>query len=140
MKHAERILPARASFTTADGLEVDVARRGRVPLVAIRLVVKCGSARDPRQRLGLADFTVRLMRRGTKRFDADALNEAVEFVGGSLAVFASEDFVALAITTQRSTSATCSKCSGKWCGAHLSARRLRYRACEDAGPVRKRLG
>jgi zinc protease len=99
VKHAERILPARASFTTADGLEVDVARRGRVPLVAIRLVVKCGSARDPRPRLGLADFTVRLMRRGTKRFDADALNEAVEFVGGSLAVFASEDFVALAITT-----------------------------------------
>jgi zinc protease len=99
VKRAERILPARASFTTADGLDVEVARRGRVPLVAIRLVVQCGSARDPRQRLGLADFTVRLMRRGTKRLDADALNEAVEFVGGTLAVFAAEDFVALAVTT-----------------------------------------
>jgi zinc protease len=99
LKHAERILPARASFTTADGLDVEVARRGRVPLVAIRLVVQCGSARDPQKRLGLADFTVRLMRRGTKRLDADALNEAVEFVGGTLAVFASEDFVALAVTT-----------------------------------------
>ena len=99
MKRPERILPARASFATADGLEVEVARRGRVPLVAVRLVVKCGSAGDPRQRLGLADFTVRLMRRGTQRLDADALNEVVEFVGGSLAVFAAEDFVALAITT-----------------------------------------
>src|SRR5208282_1639700 len=28
-----------------------------------------------------------------------ALNEAVEFVGGTLAVFAAEDFVALAVTT-----------------------------------------
>ncbi len=99
MKHAERILPARASFTTADGLDVEVARRGRVPLVSIRLVVQSGSATDPAARLGLADFTVNLMRRGTTRLDADALNEAVEFVGGTLAVFAAEDFVALAVTT-----------------------------------------
>jgi zinc protease len=95
----EHILPPRAGFTTADGLAVEVARRGRVPLVSIRLVVQCGSARDPREHLGLSDFTVRLMRRGTERLDADALNEAVEFVGGTLALFAAEDFVALAITT-----------------------------------------
>jgi zinc protease len=99
VKHADRILPARSRFTTVDGLEVEVARRGRVPLVSIRLVVQCGSAADPKERLGLADFTVKLMRRGTTRLDADALNEAVEFVGGSLAVFAAEDFVALAVTT-----------------------------------------
>jgi zinc protease len=99
VKHAERMLPARRSFTTIDGLEVEVARRGRVPLVSVRLVVQCGSAQDPKERLGLADFTVRLMRRGTTRLDADALNEAVEFVGGTLAVFAAEDFVALAVTT-----------------------------------------
>ena len=99
MKHADRILPSRASFTTADGLDVEVARRGRVPLVSIRLVMQPGSAADPPQRLGLADFTVKLMRRGTTRLDADALNEAVEFVGASLGVFAAEDFVALAVTT-----------------------------------------
>lgn len=99
MKHGERILPARDSFTTVDGLDVEVAKRGRVPLVSIRLVVQCGSAADPVERRGLADFTVRLMRRGTARLDADALNEAVEFVGGSLAVFAAEDFIALAVTT-----------------------------------------
>jgi zinc protease len=99
VKRAERILPARASFTTADGLDVEVARRGRVPLVSIRLVIQSGSATDAPGRLGLADFTVRLMRRGTKQLDADALNETVEFVGGTLAVFAAEDFVALAVTT-----------------------------------------
>jgi zinc protease len=99
VKHAERILPARTGFTTADGLDVEVARRGRVPLVSVRLVVQCGSAQDPPERLGLSDFTVRLMRRGTTGLDADALNEAVEFVGGTLAVFGAEDFVALAVTT-----------------------------------------
>ncbi len=99
MTHADRILPPRTQFTTADGLQVEVARRGRVPLVSVRLVVQSGAAADPPDRLGLADFTVRLMRRGTARLDADALNEAVEFVGGTLAVFAAEDFVALAVTT-----------------------------------------
>ncbi len=99
MKHAERILPPSAHFTTEGGLTVEVARRGRVPLVSIRLVVQSGAATDPPDRVGLADFTVRLMRRGTARLDADALNEAVEFVGGTLAVFAAEDFVALAVTT-----------------------------------------
>jgi zinc protease len=99
VKRAERILPARASFTTADGLDVEVARRGRVPLVSIRLIIQSGSATDAPGRLGLADFTVRLMRRGTTQLDADALNETVEFVGSTLAVFAAEDFVALAVTT-----------------------------------------
>jgi len=99
VRDAERILPARSSFTTADGLGVVVARRGRIPLVSVRLVVQGGSAADPPDRPGLADFTVRLMRRGTARLDADALNEAVEFVGATLAVFAAEDFLALALTT-----------------------------------------
>jgi zinc protease len=99
VKRAECILPARRGFTTSDGLDVEVARRGRVPLVSIRLVVQSGSAADPQDRLGLADFTVRLMRRGTGHLDADALNEAVEFVGATLAVFAAEDFVAFAVTT-----------------------------------------
>ena len=99
MKHVDSILPVRASFTTTDGLDVEVARRGRVPLVSIRLVVQCGAAQDPPERLGLTDFTVRLMRRGTARLDANALNEAVEFVGATLGVFAAEDFFALAVTT-----------------------------------------
>ena len=99
MKHADRILPARAGFTTADGLDVEVARRGRVPLVSIRLVMQPGTAADPPARPGLVDFTVKLMRRGTRLLDADALNEAVEFVGASLGVYAAEDFVALAVTT-----------------------------------------
>jgi zinc protease len=99
VKHADRILPARTSFTTADGLDVEVARRGRVPLVSLRLVMQPGAAADPPGRPGLVDFTVRMMRRGTARLDADALNEAVEYVGASLGVFAAEDFVALAVTT-----------------------------------------
>jgi zinc protease len=86
-------------FETGGGLPVTVARRGRVPLVAVRLVLASGAAADPRGKEGLADFTMRLLRRGTAHRDAHALDEAIEFVGASLGLFAGEDQVALALTT-----------------------------------------
>jgi zinc protease len=78
---------------------VTVAPRGRIPLVAVRLVLSSGAAADPAGREGLADFTMRLLRRGTADRDAHALDEAIEFVGASLGLFAGEDQVAVALTT-----------------------------------------
>ena len=86
-------------FRTAEGLEVTVAPRGRVPLVAVRLVLEAGAAVDPVGQEGLADFMVRLLRRGTARRDAHAIDEAVEFVGASLGLYAGEDHLALTLTT-----------------------------------------
>jgi zinc protease len=42
---------------------------------------------------------MRLLRRGTAHRDAHALDEAIEFVGASLGLFAGEDQVAVALTT-----------------------------------------
>jgi len=86
-------------FETPGGLPVTVAQRGRIPLVAVRLVLSSGAAADPGGKEGLADFTMRLLRRGTTHRDAHALDEAIEFVGASLGLFAGEDQVALALTT-----------------------------------------
>jgi zinc protease len=86
-------------FQTAGGLGVTVAPRGRIPLVAVRLVLSSGAAADPLGKEGLADFTMRLLRRGTAHRDAHALDEAIEFVGASLGLFAGEDQVAVALTT-----------------------------------------
>ncbi|HZW88776.1 MAG TPA: pitrilysin family protein, partial [Myxococcaceae bacterium] len=86
-------------FETPGGLAVTVAQRGRIPLVAVRLVLSSGGAADPAGKEGLADFTMRLLRRGTADRDAHALDEAIEFVGASLGLFAGEDQVAVALTT-----------------------------------------
>src|SRR5262249_18011209 len=86
-------------FQTDEGLEVTIAPRGRVPLGAVRLVLQAGAAMDPPGQEGLADFTVRLLRRGTGRRDAHAIDEAVEFVGASLGLYAGEDHLALTLTT-----------------------------------------
>ncbi|HZH03770.1 MAG TPA: pitrilysin family protein, partial [Myxococcaceae bacterium] len=90
-------LPPSKSFVTPTGLTVLAAERGPLPLVALRLTAWAGSAADPRGKRGLADFAVRLLRRGTRSAGAEAINEAVERVGGTLSMGAGEDTLALHI-------------------------------------------
>jgi zinc protease len=92
-------LPTATETTTSSGLQVLAAERGPLPLVSMRLVLRAGSVTDPKDKHGLADFTVRLLRRGTARMSADDIDEAVEFVGASLAAGVSEDLMSLYITT-----------------------------------------
>lgn len=91
-------LPPMEVGTTSTGLKVIAMRRGPLPLVAMRLVVRAGSAADPPGKLGLADFTARLLRRGTSQRSADQIDEAVEQVGGSLAAGAHQDYLGLSLS------------------------------------------
>ncbi|HET9451776.1 MAG TPA: pitrilysin family protein [Aggregicoccus sp.] len=92
-------LPPLHESTTSSGVKVIAAERGPLPLVAIRLVLRAGSVADPQERFGLADFTARLLRRGTRMLGAQDIDEAVEFVGASLAVGVSEEATSLHLTT-----------------------------------------
>jgi len=92
-------LPAVERSVTPEGLTVLSAPRGPLPLVSVRLVIKAGSALDPAGKEGIADFTARLLRRGTKSLKADAIDEAVEYVGASLGLGCSEDALFVALTT-----------------------------------------
>lgn len=91
-------LPPFEELQTSGGLKVILARREPIPLVSVRLVMRSGAAVDPAGRHGLADFTARLLRRGTKELSADAINDAVEFVGASLGAGAGEDYSAVSMT------------------------------------------
>lgn len=92
-------LPAAERFVTKDGLQVVAVKRGQLPLIAIRLVSRGGSSTDPKSKRGIADFTARLMRRGTAKMTADQIDEAVEFVGATLSVGVGEDVFGCGATT-----------------------------------------
>jgi zinc protease len=92
-------LPTIHESTTSSGLKVLVAERGPLPLVAARLVIRSGSATDPADKHGLADFTARLLRRGTARMSADEIDEEIEFVGASFSVGSNEDLLSLFVTS-----------------------------------------
>jgi zinc protease len=92
-------LPSVTETVTSTGLTVLAAERGPLPLVSLRLVMRAGSTTDPKDKHGLADFTVRLLRRGTARMSVSEIDEAIEFVGASLATGVSEDLMSIYLTT-----------------------------------------
>jgi zinc protease len=84
-------LPELTEARLDNGLSVVVAQRRRLPLVALSLVFKAGSARDPKGKAGLADFTVELLRRGAARLGAAQIDEALELMGAELRLETSPD-------------------------------------------------
>jgi zinc protease len=92
-------VPPDEVHTLASGLTVHLVPRGQLPLVAVRLVIRAGSAFDPPGRLGVADFAARLCRRGAGDLTADQINDTVEYVGASLGGFANEENVVMALST-----------------------------------------
>jgi zinc protease len=91
-------LPELQERTLPNGLRIIAARRGPIPLAAIRLVIRGGATCDPDGKHGLTDFMAKLLRRGTKSLRAEEIDEAVEFIGASLGIGVGEDFMSLRVT------------------------------------------
>ncbi|MFN3651890.1 MAG: M16 family metallopeptidase [Armatimonadota bacterium] len=83
---APRLSPEREQLD--NGLVLLSSRSDDTPAVALRASFPVGAARDPEERLGLAGFVARALRRGTLRRDTAAISEAVEAVGASFAIWA----------------------------------------------------
>ena len=77
--------PDIASFELDNGLAVYVIENHEVPLVNAQLVVRCGTMDDEY----LASFTADMLGEGTRSRSKAKLDEAIEFVGGSLGAFSS---------------------------------------------------
>ena len=74
-----------------NGIVLLVAERPGVPIVAARVFLRAGAAFDPADRIGLANLTGALLARGTAKRTGPQIDEAIEFVGGSLEAGAGRD-------------------------------------------------
>ncbi len=81
-----------------NGIVLLVSERPAIPIVVVRAYVRAGSAFDPPDYAGLANLTAQLLTRGTARRTGSQLDEAIEFVGGSLDVDAGRDGVTIALS------------------------------------------
>lgn len=79
-------------ITTPNGITLLVLEQHFLPIVEIHALIKTGSAHDPPGKAGLANLTASLLDEGTTSRSSKQLAEQIDFVGGSLAVKASEDF------------------------------------------------
>jgi zinc protease len=74
-----------------NGIVLLVAERPGVPIVAVRVFMRAGAAYEPRDRAGLASLTGALLTRGNAKHTGPQIDEAIEFVGGSLEAAAGRD-------------------------------------------------
>jgi zinc protease len=80
--------------TLSNGLQVVVVLHHEQPVVSMRLIVRAGSAFDPRDEIGLAHLAASLLDQGTSGatpMSATEMNDAMDFIGGDMSAGAGTD-------------------------------------------------
>jgi zinc protease len=86
-------LPLPAKIVLGNGMTVYFLRNPDLPLVSFRMVVRgAGSAFEPAEAEGVANLVAALMTKGTAKMGAEAVAEALDFMGASLSVSATEEY------------------------------------------------
>ena len=84
-----------------NGVVLLVAERPSIPIVVVRAYVRAGSVYDPADAGGLANLCADLLTRGTAKRTGPELDQAIEFVGGSLEGDASLDGATIGLSVLR---------------------------------------
>ena len=77
--------------TLPNGLRVIAVSHHEQPVVSMRLLIGAGSSLDPKGKTGLAHLTASLLDQGTTTASAGELNDAIDFIGGSMGAGAGTD-------------------------------------------------
>lgn len=94
---AADITPTR--FIAPNGMTVLVLEQHFLPIVEIHALIKAGAAQDPPEKAGVANLVASLLDEGTTTRSSRQLAEQIDFVGGSLAVQAGEDYTTASART-----------------------------------------
>jgi zinc protease len=86
-------LPPITEDTLDNGLIVVAVENHELPTMTMRMIIRCGSAYDPKGKAGLANFTSDMLRKGTESRSATEISEEIDFVGGSLGASADRDAI-----------------------------------------------
>jgi zinc protease len=108
---APRPLPAREiKFppyelrTLPNGLQVVAVAHHEQPAVTLRLLVRAGTAQDPKGKFGVARLLASLLDQGTSGANArtsQQLNDAIDFIGGEMSAGAGSDLTFLNLTVMK---------------------------------------
>ncbi len=66
-----------------NGLQVIVVMQHEQPAVSMRLLIRAGSAADPKDKLGLAHLHASLLDQGTETKSAQEIADTIDFIGGA---------------------------------------------------------
>jgi len=87
-------LPAPEKIVLKNGITVYYLKNSALPIVSFRMTIRgAGSAFEPAEAEGAANLAATLMMKGTAKMDADAVAEAIDFIGASLRITAAEEYL-----------------------------------------------
>ncbi len=89
------VVPRPLERTLKNQMKVYLFEDHSLPRVHFRFVIRAGAAHEPAEKAGLANMTLAVMRQGTETLDAKALAEAIDGMGGQIAVNATRDYSVL---------------------------------------------
>jgi zinc protease len=81
--------------TLPNGLQVVAVLHHEQPAVSMRLLIRAGSASDPKGKLGLVHELASLLDQGTETKSASDLADAIDFIGGAMGTGAATDLTHL---------------------------------------------
>ena len=84
-------LPSPKRFALPNGLQVYVVEAHHLPLVSANLVLRSGSAADPKDAPGLAGFTAAMLDEGTAKRDALGIANEANALGSEIATGSTVD-------------------------------------------------
>jgi zinc protease len=93
-------LPVPEKLALKNGITVYYLQSTETPLLSLRLLLRgAGSAQEPAALEGVANMTAALLLKGTTTRSADAIAEAIGFLGARLNFSCSEEYAGLGIET-----------------------------------------
>jgi len=84
-------MPPYKKTVLKNGMTVLIMEQHKVPLVDLRLAFRTGTTSDPAGKEGVAGITAGLLRKGTKKYDALQISEALDSMGASFGAGADAD-------------------------------------------------
>jgi zinc protease len=92
-------LPPIEKTKLSNGLEVWMVEQNELPIVAMNMVFKTGSANEPADRVGLANMTAQMLDEGTAKRSAEEISNALQSIGASLNTGANFDSMSVSMQT-----------------------------------------
>jgi zinc protease len=92
------VMPPIHRFELPNGLKVMLVERHSLPLASARLIVDAGSAREPRDRAGVAVLTGNLLSEGTRTLTAAEFQQRMEALGAQFFSSATYDYAVVGVT------------------------------------------
>jgi zinc protease len=94
-------VPPVQTARLANGLEIHVVEMREVPVVAVNMMIRAGSVRDPRDLPGLATFTAGMLDEGAGNRSAPEIAEEAAFLGTSINTGATHEYASVDLSVPK---------------------------------------